>query len=337
MRTSAKNYTSRSEPQNDSIMLLHLPGGYSVLPLGLWSPGMRAINRKLQTIAHGSPHHRILVLINSGSSRCDILLYHQRSPVVRDWIFQACLLPISIEPETDISALYEIGDLETYQFCPECTHSDLEWSPYQLLHSSSGGKGLMVIDIAIKKSPSHVATLEVMAWLIEVYRYNSYRLLRVRSWLSAPSRKLYACIWLCYTLTVLAIMSIRWWSPYTFAENPRFTVASFGMITVLRFSWLIVFNYKRQDANLWWPTTSTYVTEMTYLDWTVSLSFGPAIFIVILPVLDLFSSYSKSAYLALDLFDVVVVPLLRMYAIFLLSKALLKSLHNRLMSDSRCR
>jgi hypothetical protein len=311
MRTSTKNYTSRSEPIDDSILLRKLPRGYvisQVLPLGLWSPGIRAINRKFQNISHGSPHHRILVLISSGTCRFAVLLYQQQSLFVRDWVLQARLVPTSIEPETDISELYEEWRFRDLPVLPRVHKFEFGVVYLQAAPLLVRGKGLMVIDVMIKKPPNQVATLEVMACLIEVYRYNSYRLLRIRSWLSEPLHKQYAYIWLFYFAIIAITIAIRRWMPYIVWDNPRIAFVYSNVATFLISVVWLFFGVMGLSTS-----TSKQRTEMSLidylLDWTLGMVPGiVAFFVGVFSLSDLVMfSIFRNPYTVFDIFVVGVL------------------------------
>jgi hypothetical protein len=311
MRTSTKNYTSRSEPMDDSISLRKLPHGYvisQVLPLGLWSPGIRSINRKFQDISHGSLHHRILVLISSGTRRFAVLLYHQQSLLVRDWTLQARLVPIAIEPETDISELYEEWRFRDLPVLPRVHEFEFGVVYLQAAPLLVRGKGLMVIDIMIKRPPSHVATLEVMACLIAVYRYNSYRLLRVRSWLSEPLHKQYVYTWLCYFTTITITIAIRRWMPYIVLDNPGFSFVSRNVVIFLySVVWLFSGVMSLSTST---PKQRTEMSRIEYsLDWTLCVAPGiVAFFVGVFSLLDLVMFLIfRNLYTVFEVFVLVVL------------------------------
>jgi hypothetical protein len=174
MKTAAKYFGARNDPQQDSVIIRNLPPGYvisQVFPPHNWAPGAFAINAISYPEREEFSPEKVLVKLASETGQEIIFMFPMggRASLSRR-VLEARILPVSLEESTDMAHLYyqwRDKRLSTLSRVRSCAHGI---SYLRATDTVVRGRRFMVVDIVLNED-RHRAIREAFEQVTSTFLY----------------------------------------------------------------------------------------------------------------------------------------------------------------------
>jgi hypothetical protein len=181
IKTSAKHFGARNDPQRDSIIIRNLPQGYAisqVFPPHNWMPGNFTIDMiPSQEQSEFSPEKVLVKIVSETGQEIVFMMPVGESTSLSRRALEARILPVSVEESTDMAHLYyqwRDKSLKTLSRVQICAHGIVF---LRATDTVVRGRRLMVVDIVLDED-THRAIREAVEQVTSGFRYIGLRINR---------------------------------------------------------------------------------------------------------------------------------------------------------------